>query len=68
MTSAKAPMRSGPRPGNHVIVLFGATGDLAKRKLLPGLFHLAAAGLMPEKLPDHRLGPGAVRPEYRGVP
>jgi glucose-6-phosphate 1-dehydrogenase len=29
-------------------VLFGATGDLAKRKLLPGLFHLAAAGLMPE--------------------
>jgi glucose-6-phosphate 1-dehydrogenase len=35
------------RPDNHVIVLFGATGDLAKRKLLPGLFHLAAAGLLP---------------------
>jgi glucose-6-phosphate 1-dehydrogenase len=32
----------------HVIVLFGATGDLAKRKLLPGLLHLAQAGLMPE--------------------
>jgi glucose-6-phosphate 1-dehydrogenase len=32
-----------------VIVLFGATGDLARRKLLPGLFHLAAAGLMPDK-------------------
>ena len=30
----------------HVIVLFGATGDLARRKLLPGLFHLAQAGLM----------------------
>ncbi len=29
--------------------MFGATGDLAKRKLLPGLFHLAAAGLMPER-------------------
>jgi glucose-6-phosphate 1-dehydrogenase len=41
--------RSGPRPDNHVIVLFGATGDLAKRKLLPGLYHLAAAGLMPER-------------------
>jgi glucose-6-phosphate 1-dehydrogenase len=40
---------SGPRPDNHVIVVFGATGDLAKRKLLPGLFHLFAAGLMPEK-------------------
>jgi glucose-6-phosphate 1-dehydrogenase len=37
------------RPGNHVIVLFGATGDLAKRKLLPGLYHLAASGLMPEE-------------------
>ncbi len=36
-------------PGDHVIVLFGATGDLAKRKLLPGLFHLAAAGLLPHK-------------------
>ena len=27
----------------HVMVLFGATGDLARRKLLPGLFHLAQA-------------------------
>jgi glucose-6-phosphate 1-dehydrogenase len=36
-------------PGDHVIVLFGATGDLAKRKLLPGLFHLAVAGLLPHK-------------------
>ncbi|WP_372513967.1 glucose-6-phosphate dehydrogenase [Streptantibioticus rubrisoli] len=34
-------------PDDHVIVLFGATGDLARRKLLPGLFHLAKAGLMP---------------------
>ncbi len=36
-------------PGDYVIVLFGATGDLAKRKLLPGLFHLAVAGLLPHK-------------------
>ncbi|MCE0488170.1 glucose-6-phosphate dehydrogenase [Ornithinimicrobium sediminis] len=28
------------------IVLFGATGDLAKRKLLPGLLHLFQSGLM----------------------
>ena len=34
-------------PGDHVIVLFGATGDLARRKLLPGLFHLAKSGLLP---------------------
>jgi glucose-6-phosphate 1-dehydrogenase len=36
-------------PDNHVIVLFGATGDLAKRKLLPGMFRLAEAGVMPER-------------------
>jgi glucose-6-phosphate 1-dehydrogenase len=30
-----------------VIVLFGASGDLAARKLLPGFFHLEQAGLMP---------------------
>src|SRR3569623_2351119 len=32
----------------HVIVLFGATGDLAKRKLLPGSLHLSQTRLMPE--------------------
>jgi glucose-6-phosphate 1-dehydrogenase len=31
----------------HVVVLFGATGDLARRKLLPGLLHLHRAGLIP---------------------
>src|SRR3954452_20924924 len=30
----------------HVVVLFGATGDLARRKLLPGLLHLFEAGLL----------------------
>ena len=43
-----ATARPPSRPADHVIVLFGATGDLAKRKLLPGLFHLAAAGLLPK--------------------
>jgi glucose-6-phosphate 1-dehydrogenase len=32
----------------HVIVIFGAAGDLARRKLLPGLLRLYQAGLMPE--------------------
>src|SRR6186997_797156 len=31
----------------HVIVLFGATGDLSRRKLLPGLAHLALSRLAP---------------------
>ena len=30
----------------HVVVLFGATGDLSRRKLLPGLLHLFEAGLL----------------------
>jgi len=37
------------RPDNHVIVVFGATGDLAKRKLLPGWWHLYVAGLLPRE-------------------
>jgi glucose-6-phosphate 1-dehydrogenase len=32
----------------HVIVLFGATGDLARRKLLPGLTRLSLSALAPE--------------------
>jgi glucose-6-phosphate 1-dehydrogenase len=32
----------------HVIILFGATGDLAARKLLPGLLHLSQSGMLPE--------------------
>src|SRR6516225_5253338 len=35
-------------PDDHIVVLFGGTGDLARRKLLPGLFRLAQAGLLPQ--------------------
>jgi glucose-6-phosphate 1-dehydrogenase len=45
----RARVSAARRPDNHVIVVFGATGDLARRKLLPGLFHLAAADLMPDR-------------------
>ena len=43
---AKIPPGVGPR-FPQVVVLFGATGDLARRKLLPGLFHLSSAGFIP---------------------
>jgi glucose-6-phosphate 1-dehydrogenase len=43
---AKIPPGVGPR-FPQVVVLFGATGDLARRKLIPGLFHLASAGFIP---------------------
>jgi len=36
----------GPR-FPQVVVLFGATGDLARRKLLPGLFYLSSTGFIP---------------------
>ncbi len=47
MTSTHHTMRS-EAPPDHIFVMFGATGDLAKRKILPGLFHLAVAGLLPK--------------------
>ncbi len=42
----KFPAGVGPR-FPQVVVLFGATGDLARRKLIPGLFHLTSAGFIP---------------------
>lgn len=42
----KVPPGVGPR-FPQVVVLVGATGDLARRKLLPGLFHLSKAGFIP---------------------
>ena len=46
---APVPEPASQIPENQVIVLFGATGDLAKRKLLPGMFHLSQVGLMPKR-------------------
>ena len=31
------------------VVIFGASGDLAKRKLIPALYHLEAGGYLPER-------------------
>jgi glucose-6-phosphate 1-dehydrogenase len=43
---SKIPAGVGPKYP-HVIVLVGATGDLARRKLLPGLFYLSTVGFIP---------------------
>src|SRR5688572_32238679 len=37
-----------PVPGT-TLVIFGATGDLAKRKLLPAIYNLAHEGALPER-------------------
>ena len=42
----KARPGVGPR-FPQIVVLVGATGDLSRRKLLPGLFHLTTAGFIP---------------------
>ncbi len=41
----KDASRMGPR-FPQVLILVGATGDLSRRKLLPGLFHLCSAGFI----------------------
>src|ERR1700685_1557026 len=43
---AKIPPGVGPKH-SQVVVLVGATGDLSRRKLLPGLYHLSSAGFIP---------------------
>ena len=37
------------RAAPQAIVIFGASGDLTKRKLLPAFFHLYLEGLLPER-------------------
>src|SRR5882757_3445880 len=43
---SKIPSGVGPQYP-QVVVLVGATGVLARRKLLPGLFHLSSSGFIP---------------------
>ena len=35
-------------PDPCIVVIFGASGDLTKRKLLPALFHLEQQNLLPK--------------------
>lgn len=41
--------RGSARPDDCVLVIFGASGDLAGRELLPALFELEAKDLLPER-------------------
>lgn len=43
---ASQSIRRRPDPG--IVVIFGASGDLTKRKLLPALYHLQQSGFLPE--------------------
>ncbi len=45
----KASQHSERSPDPCIVVIFGASGDLTKRKLLPALYHLEQAGNLPAK-------------------
>ena len=51
MSTTQATQTSGPSPkptGHSAMVIFGAGGDLTKRKLLPALYNLRRDGLLPD--------------------
>ena len=51
--SPATPPTSKPaerKPDPCVVIIFGASGDLTKRKLLPALYHLDQAGLLPKEI------------------
>ena len=53
MTVAENPLAEGlqlrRRPDPCILVIFGASGDLTSKKLMPALYALAVRGLLPEK-------------------
>src|SRR5580698_2925216 len=53
-TNSTNPLREGlisrPKPQPCTVVIFGASGDLTYRKLIPALYNLAADGDLPSAL------------------
>jgi glucose-6-phosphate 1-dehydrogenase len=43
-----ASLQTERTPDPCIVVIFGASGDLTKRKLLPALYHLQQSGLLPK--------------------
>ncbi len=52
-----------PLPVPTTLVIFGATGDLAARKLLPAIYNLGLGGLLPERFQVIGIGRSAGDPE-----
>src|SRR5580704_13623707 len=48
VSAAPAPVQTERIPDPCIVVIFGASGDLTKRKLLPALYHLEQSGLLPK--------------------
>ena len=47
LAGAERDLRLARTPAPAAIVIFGATGDLTQRKLMPGLYSLAVQQLLP---------------------
>ena len=65
------PLRDGMRmsrvPGPGALVIFGASGDLSHRKLLPALYNLALRNMLPSDVRADRRGPPRLW-RRRGLP
>ena len=48
MSTTQVSQHLERRPDPCIVVIFGASGDLTKRKLLPALYHLEQSGFLPE--------------------
>lgn len=48
MSAHELKLRHAERAASCVMVIFGAGGDLTKRKLIPAIYHLAQGDLLPE--------------------
>src|SRR5215469_17506513 len=55
----KLPQESLPTGDSCVLIIFGASGDLTKRKLIPALYDLTCVGCVPRKF--EVLGVGRTR-------
>ena len=67
MAAKKRNGKSSPELGPTIFVLFGATGDLAKRLVLPAFYRLALEGLLPRQWQLVGNGRGNVTDEdFRG--
>ena len=50
ISSHQDPSATQKKPDPCSFVIFGATGDLTHRLVIPALYNLAATGLLPDKL------------------
>jgi len=54
------------KPANQILVIFGASGDLTNRKIIPALYSLVVNNLLPERFGVIGLGRSVIEnDEYR---